>query len=258
MPDYALSNQNNWEQKWNVEYYSGLDYLFSPEKKLLDEIKIRPGFSRMLDIGVGGGRTTRHFAQAVADYQAGDYSKQMVESCIRRFGAEFKNARFDFLDARDLKQYETGMFDVVLFSFNGIDSVSHDDRLKAFREIRRVVKTGGIFLFSTHNILAIPDLYPFYFSLHPWRLFRSLYNFMMFRWINRAVLGCRSDNHLTLVDSRRFTIANYYVQPQEQLRQLESCGFNGVQIMDMHGNTCPADDPAMLKKNAWLHYWCQA
>ena len=43
-------------------------------------------------------------------------------------------------------------FDVVIFSFNGIDYIyPYIKRLAALKEIRRVLKTNGLFIFSSHN-----------------------------------------------------------------------------------------------------------
>ncbi|MBF0188289.1 MAG: methyltransferase domain-containing protein, partial [Magnetococcales bacterium] len=48
--------------------------------------------------------------------------------------------------------FETTSFDVVLFSFNGIDYIHpYSARLATLREIWRVLKPDGLFIFSTHN-----------------------------------------------------------------------------------------------------------
>jgi ubiquinone/menaquinone biosynthesis C-methylase UbiE len=40
---------------------------------------------KMLDIGVGRGRTTMHFAQAAEEYWAIDYSEETIAACRERF-----------------------------------------------------------------------------------------------------------------------------------------------------------------------------
>lgn len=58
---------------------------------------------------------------------------------------------FVICEGRDLSQFRTASFDLILFSFNGIDYLSHAGRLKALTEIRRVLAIGGVFVFSSDN-----------------------------------------------------------------------------------------------------------
>lgn len=51
------------------------------------------------------------------------------------------------MDARDLSTFSDQSFDLVWFSFNGIDYVNHIDRLTILQEIYRVTKPGAILYF---------------------------------------------------------------------------------------------------------------
>jgi ubiquinone/menaquinone biosynthesis C-methylase UbiE len=108
----------------------------------------------VLDIGVGGGRTTLHLAKKAKAYVGVDYSSEMIDACQKRFEQSCTNAEFRVCDVRDLTEFVDGEFDFTLFSFNGIDAIPRLDRMKAFSEIRRVTRPGGYFAFSTHNIRA--------------------------------------------------------------------------------------------------------
>ncbi len=112
----------------------------------------------MLDMGVGGGRTTKYFAPLVRCYIGADYAPAMLKVCKERYGGDFN---FIECDARAMEGFKDNSFDFVLFSFNGMDSFSHKDRIAALREVRRVLRNGGIFYFSSHNLnwAGLKDLF---------------------------------------------------------------------------------------------------
>src|SRR5262249_11174372 len=74
-----------YSRKGVVAYYSGYMSLDKPEAAILRALAPRLARLRMLDVGVGGGRMTEHFAPAVAQYHGIDLSPEMVETCRRRF-----------------------------------------------------------------------------------------------------------------------------------------------------------------------------
>lgn len=100
----------------------------------------------MLDIGIGGGRTTPLLSAVNPNYIGVDYIPQLVEAAR----AQFPNADLRQMDARHLS-FGDQSFDAVLFSYNGIDSVGHADRISILAEVFRVLKPGGRFCFSSLN-----------------------------------------------------------------------------------------------------------
>jgi SAM-dependent methyltransferase len=54
-------------------------------------------------------------------------------------------------DARDLASFDDGSFDLVTFSYNGIDAVDHEDRQLILKSFHRVLRPGGYLMFSTLN-----------------------------------------------------------------------------------------------------------
>src|SRR5208282_1678064 len=59
-------------------------------------------------------------------------------------------------DAANLSLFPDDSFDVVVFSFNGIDYVLPEQaRRSCFAHVHRVLKAKGIFIFSSHNARAV-------------------------------------------------------------------------------------------------------
>src|SRR5215207_3154186 len=109
------SNAATWLDPGMVACYADETGLQGAEARIFEELRPLMGSWSMLDVGVGAGRTTRHFAPAVADYTGVDISPSMVEHCRRHFGSERR--RFNVIDVRELSMLGTRRFDFVLFSF---------------------------------------------------------------------------------------------------------------------------------------------
>jgi ubiquinone/menaquinone biosynthesis C-methylase UbiE len=133
-----------------TEHYAALNYLSECEKKLFDTY-IRPG-ADILDLGVGGGRTTSYLKAMVRHYVGVDYAPEMIEICR----AKYPSVDFRTADASDLSIFPDGSFDAVVFSFNGIDYIVPDaGRQRCLQGCHRVLRKGGTLLFSSHNPRAI-------------------------------------------------------------------------------------------------------
>jgi len=115
--------------------------------------KYVPKSSRILDVGCGAGRTTLAlFRRGYENIIGLDLSEEMV------FAARSiaKNAQIpvEFLvgDACALPFVENS-FDTVFFSFNGLMTIPEVQvRQKAIDDIYRVLKPGGRFIFTTHDM----------------------------------------------------------------------------------------------------------
>jgi len=130
-------------------HYAALDYV-SPCERLLFDRYVQSG-TRVLEIGVGGGRTSGYLAQRASTYTGVDYSAEMIAACRRRY----PGLSFEQVDAIDLSCFPDGCFDAVVFAFNGIDYLAADARARCLAECRRVLSTGGVLIFSSHNPRAI-------------------------------------------------------------------------------------------------------
>lgn len=129
-----------------ASHYAALNYL-TPCEQLLFQSHIQPGMS-ILDLGVGGGRTTSYLSKVASRYVGVDYSEAMIRACRRKFpGLDFLLA-----DASNLSAFEDASFDAIVFSFNGLDSVvPNEKRSRCLRECWRVLRPAGALIFSCHN-----------------------------------------------------------------------------------------------------------
>lgn len=142
-------NRATWAESGSLRLYRKLDTHLDPgERAAFDCALARLDRPRILDLGVGGGRTTGLLAPRARDYVGIDYMDEMIAESRARW----PDRRFERADARDLSRFADGAFDLVVFSCNGIDSVDADGRGRVLAEAARVLAPGGLFVFSTFNM----------------------------------------------------------------------------------------------------------
>ena len=242
-----------------VARYSVQAALQPPERLILDILRPRLASMSMLDLGVGGGRTTVHFAPLVREYVATDCSPEMIDACRRRFrGSCSPHATFMTADIRAGTGYCDHYFDFVLSSFNGLDSLDHEERGPVLRIIRRALRPGGCFVFSAHNILSLaPHVSGLRLSwAEPLRSLAKLGRHFVIRALNRGLEEALAAPHAAIRDTLR--PITYYVHPVEQLRQLAEAGFESVRVfslVDAREITRREELPDLDDK--WLYYLCQ-
>lgn len=243
-----------------MHHYAQLNLLQPAEKTVLDLLASQWAGVSMLDIGVGGGRTTQHFSKVVAEYTGIDYSADMIAACQKRFPGAAQGL-FEVCDVRDLSRFSDSSFDFILFSFNGIDSISHGERLKVFQEVSRVGKTGGYFFFSSHNIQGLEREFTVgkQLSCNPIRSYVNLVMLGLLRFLNRPITLKQLQGAAYVVvkdESHNFRLSNYYVRPQEQIAQLAS-GFGEIKVYSWQSGQ-EITDATELDANCemWLYYLC--
>jgi SAM-dependent methyltransferase len=236
--------------------------LARPEQQLLSLFGTRWSQIEMLDVGIGAGRTSYTFAPLAGRYVGIDYSPQMVDLARGLLGETDDRVELLVADARDLSGLR-GPFDFVLFSFNGLDSVGHEDRLKILAELRKASKPDGHFLFSSHSMRALP------LATRKARnpdasLPRAAYSWM--RQLSRARRVQAENRKLDLPAARKrgwaivrdgahnFDVEYYYVEPAFQEAQLEDAGFRLIAARDHTGNPVDIQSPG---RDPWLHYHCR-
>ena len=137
-----------------VGLWDSEQYVFKKYLKTTDHI---------LDLGCGTGRTTFPLFQLGYSKIIGvDLTPEMIttaQSLNTHFGTHIL---FQVGDATQL-DFQDSTFDSIIFSFNGLMSIpSQILRDKALKEVYRVLKGGGYFIFTTHDRDEEPQYYDFW------------------------------------------------------------------------------------------------
>jgi len=214
---------------------------------------------RVLDIGVGGGRTLPYLSGPASRYIAVDYSRAMVDACKARFPAA--DVRDD--DARELATVADGSIDFAFFSFNSIDCVPAEGRPDVYRAVHRVLATGGRFGFSSHNARLLKHV-PSKFRLpeieltaNPVRLGVRLARagaetVRSFRNHRRLRRGERREDGYAVVNdgAHAFSMLFVYVDPAWQVNELARAGFTDIAVFDERGRRVDA----AAVRDPWVHF----
>lgn len=239
----AAINQRNYEKAAVVRDYQ-TDLLRPAEVMVF--VRYRDQFMgrRVLEIGCGAGRVTRYLDRWTTRCVGIDSSEAMISLC-RGLLPHMTLLR---CDARDLGHFESESFDSALFTFNGIDAMEHWDRIRVLEGLHRVLRLGGLWVFSSHNRRCRfarrgPRLGA---SLNPATMFRNGVSFA--RSVkNRLQLRSmeREEEEYALINdvAHDFRMLHYYIDRERQSAQLARTGFAVVEVYGEDGGALgPGDD----------------
>ncbi len=173
----ALSDRNISEWPANLRFYATPEaveecsvYRLLPEEKYLYAKYYKNG-ERILDLACGLGRTTLILHEMGLCVKGVDASENLIQTARRRFPyLDLGVGRLEHIEEPD------SAYSHVLISGNGLDLVLPEpQRDMALRECFRVLRAGGTFIFSSHNLKALLLWSPRYWREAPlWKLRNTL------------------------------------------------------------------------------------
>jgi SAM-dependent methyltransferase len=221
MSDRFMTSYRAWYSRPEVVAdFEGLSGL-TPAEEFIFTRYLSQGM-RILDVGVGCGRTTPFLASLAATYTGIDFSEPMIDVCR----SKFPDREFLVMDASERWPFDDASFDAVVFSCNGLDCLYPDAKRWAFlKECNRALAPGGVFLFSVHNPLALfwreryqaPDSHPIRLMVHGVRVWARVFRALFF---SRAFW--RKEGYFIDLYDR---LPVHAATPAKVIRETSSAGF---------------------------------
>ena len=213
---------------------------------------------RVLELGVGAGRVTRHLCAIATEVHGIDVSPAMVDATR----AACPDAIVVRGDLRDLSAYGNESFDALVAPFNVIDVLDHDDRGRALAGFRRVLAPGGLLVMSSHNRGAASSVVgpgrQLVGHLRARRMRSVAGGVIHFprRFANRRRLRPleRGQPGYAIVNdsAHDYSILHYYISRDAQAGQLTEHGFELVEALDLEARPVEAGEDA--SGSSELHY----
>ena len=186
--------------------------LFFQQRREIVMAHLRPlKEGRILDVGCGPGIYARDCVRQGLDYVGLDISKGMISEARKRFG---DLPRADFIaGSMQSLPFSSDSFDALL-CLGALEYVSEQDQTPCLIELARLIKPGGVLIFSFLNKNSVY-----------WRWVDLCYPFAKFAYRNAKALVINSawislkNSALEGVPTRRFGMA-------QSLQMLHALGFS--------------------------------
>lgn len=189
------------------------DYSFY--RLFAEELYLYPKFYKpgdtVLDLACGLGRTTLLLHEMGLHVRGVDRSDVFIETAKRRLPyLDLRVGSYEQIEEKDCS------YDHVLISFNGIDfAYPESQREVALRECLRVLKPGGTFIYSSHNLKSMHWYSPHYRDRLRWKLSYSVPAFREWAYVKEE------------------GIHTFYASPEFVIRQTEALGAKLVEKREL-------------------------
>lgn len=255
-------NQSAWNSRdARREFTTHPGWSDPGERAAIEWVASRTRGQPILDVGVGAGRTVPMLTALSSDYTAVDYTHRLIDLCKERHpGLDLR-----WMDARDMSALPSGHYAFVQFSWNGIDCVDYDDRMRILQEMKRVTRPGGLILFSSHNregpgyrepfsrIFPVFTFNPLKLGVRTMRTLRRLpaasYNYLRHARLTRDFDGYS----IATAAAHNFGIVIVYTTLAHERRQIADLGLE-LEAVFGSTDTQRIPDDAASSDAWWLHF----
>lgn len=200
----------------------------------------------MLELVPGGSRLTEELVHQARTYMGIGPSPAVINVCRQMYLA----GRFVVAEIDDLGQFEPGGFDAVVGGRCAIDGLDGERRRVLFQGVHRVLASGGLLIFSSHNAAA-PELHQVPEQSEARRrggLLRGLRLRSSRSPMDERDLG---NELLSGIDGHQ-SPGPYRIASDAQAAQLGEVGFALLECIDLQGHVVPPDGPGSQALE--LHY----
>ena len=213
-----MTNESQAGSAANLAYYTSSEgvaaysfYSLLKEEEYVFQKYFHPG-DAVLDLACGLGRTTLLLHEMGVRVRGIDRSDVFIALAKRRFPyLDLRVGTYDSIDEEDAS------IPKILIALNGIDyAIPEAQRVAALQECARVLKPGGVLIFSSHNLKSLHWFSPYYRNRRRWK----------FRNMSRAF-----DTHSYIWDGAEYML---YTIPRYVVRQTETVGLRLLEIRGLN------------------------
>jgi len=177
--NYAIINKYIWNieskeyQKLHKKDLNPNEFIWAASPRSSEkELKLLGNFKnkKILELGCGGGQCSIWLAKNGGNCVGLDISKAQLN--YAKVLQKKNNVKFPLIEgnAEDLSYFQEKSFDIIFSVFGAIGFININ---KCFKEINRILRDGGIFVFSWYS--PIFDCYP-HKGKNQLRIYRSYFN----------------------------------------------------------------------------------